>query len=328
MKRPEEVLAELEVDAGLSADRRRRPSPRSSSEPRSTGRRAARSRRRSRRRRSRRRRRRRRSRRRGAARPRAPRRRGPRRPRASSRFRRRRSRGRARAAGRAPSRSGRIASRAERAANEEDAARARADQLVRALEQPRADPDLDSWRSRRPGPRPRSAPARRRAASSPGLTARADRARRATPVRPRPVPDGAAAAARLSTPSSRSCSGRTRGGRLRHQVGSGRRLRKRDDVAQRRRARGDRADAVEPQGDAAVRRRAVPERVEEESEALAPLLGRDPEHAEDALLEVVAVDADRARAELPPVDDDVVRARANAARDRSPGVRCPPRGAR
>src|SRR4029077_13363215 len=79
------------------------------------------------------------------------------------------------------------------------------------------------------------------------------------------------------------------------------------------RARGDRADAVEPQRDSSVRRRAEPQRVQEEAEPGPAFLGRDSEQAEDALLDLRAVDPDRAGAELPPVDDHVVGPRPHAA---------------
>ena len=59
--------------------------------------------------------------------------------------------------------------------------------------------------------------------------------------------------------------------RVGHQVHGGRRLRERDHLADRALARQDRDDAVEAERDAAVRRRAVLERLEEEAEPqLAP----------------------------------------------------------
>ena len=116
-----------------------------------------------------------------------------------------------------------------------------------------------------------------------------------------------------SRPSSRELARQDVGGRFGHQADARGRLRKRDDVAQRGRAGRDGADAVEAEGDAAVRRRAVLERFEEEPEALAPLLRRNAEHAEDAFLEIGAVNPDGTRTELPAVDDDVVGPGAHAS---------------
>src|SRR5207249_2956875 len=67
-------------------------------------------------------------------------------------------------------------------------------------------------------------------------------------------------------------------------------------------------DAIEAERDPAVGRGAIAEGVEQEAEPLARLLGRDPQRVEDALLNLAAVDTDRASAELPAVEHDVVRA--------------------
>src|SRR5262249_53879975 len=99
------------------------------------------------------------------------------------------------------------------------------------------------------------------------------------------------------------------GGGLHHQVEAGGRLRKRDHVADRRGAGREGADPVEAERDASVRGRAVTESVEQEAEAMPSLLGGDAEQAKDALLNVGAVDSDRARPELPAVQDDIVRPR-------------------
>src|SRR5690348_603207 len=66
-----------------------------------------------------------------------------------------------------------------------------------------------------------------------------------------------------------------------HQVHGLRRLRKRDDLANRRLARQDRDDAIEAERDAAVRRCAVLERVDEEAEAELRLLLAHPQQLED-----------------------------------------------
>ena len=78
-----------------------------------------------------------------------------------------------------------------------------------------------------------------------------------------------------------------------------------------------RDDAVEAVGDAAVRRRAVAERLEQEAEARLGLLGADAERLEDGALDVRAVDADRAAAQLDARSRRRRRRSARAARDRS-----------
>src|SRR5699024_5421206 len=88
-----------------------------------------------------------------------------------------------------------------------------------------------------------------------------------------------------------------------------------DDVADRLRPGQQRTDAIPAEGDAAVWRGAVGERLEEEAELLLRLLLRDPHHAEDPFLDVLAVDTDRSPADLVAVADDVV-----GVRQRRPGV--------
>src|SRR5262249_60564114 len=60
----------------------------------------------------------------------------------------------------------------------------------------------------------------------------------------------------------------------------------------------------------AARRGAVAQRVEQEAEPRLGLLGTDPEQLEYALLDVEAIDADRAAANLRAVEHEVVGARA------------------
>ena len=62
-----------------------------------------------------------------------------------------------------------------------------------------------------------------------------------------------------------------------------------------------------------MRRRAVLERVEDRPELLAHALGRLALQREAPLEQVAAMDADRAAAELPAVERDVVLERAGAA---------------
>src|SRR5690606_12991237 len=83
-------------------------------------------------------------------------------------------------------------------------------------------------------------------------------------------------------------------------------LREGDDLADRVGTREQRDRAVPAERDAAVRRRAVLERVEQEAELLLGLLGADAHDLEDALLHVLAVDTDRAATDLVAVADDVV----------------------
>ena len=83
-------------------------------------------------------------------------------------------------------------------------------------------------------------------------------------------------------------------------------LRERDDLADRVGAGQQRDDPVPAERDAAVRRGAVLERVEQEAELLLRLVLAEAHHREDPLLDVVAVDTDRAAADLVAVADDVV----------------------
>jgi len=65
-----------------------------------------------------------------------------------------------------------------------------------------------------------------------------------------------------------------------------------------------------PRGDAAVRRRAVGERVEEEAEALAGLFIREAKGLEQARLDILAMNSDAAGAELVAVRTRFVALRA------------------
>src|SRR6185312_16068791 len=89
-----------------------------------------------------------------------------------------------------------------------------------------------------------------------------------------------------------------RGGRPRERVAARSGLRERDDVADRLAAGEDGHQAVEPERDPAVRRRAVLQRLEQEAEAPIGLLLGHAESLEDLLLDLGLVDTDRAAAEL------------------------------
>ena len=109
-------------------------------------------------------------------------------------------------------------------------------------------------------------------------------------------------------------------------VGAGGGLREGDHVADRVGAGEALDDAVEAVGDAAVRRRAVAQRLEQEAEARLGLLGVDPERGEDRLPgRSASLDTDRAAAQLLAVPDDVVGERPGAARDRRGRTRRPAR---
>ena len=94
--------------------------------------------------------------------------------------------------------------------------------------------------------------------------------------------------------------------RVGEQVLGALRLRERDHVAQRLGPGHQHDEAVEADGDAAVRRRAVLQRVEQEAElgAAPPLV--DLQRPEHLALHVGAVDPHRAAAELDAVQHDVV----------------------
>src|SRR5688572_14593346 len=104
------------------------------------------------------------------------------------------------------------------------------------------------------------------------------------------------------------------GGRSGQRVDAAGRLRERNGVADRRRA-GEQGDQpIDPERDPAVRRGAEGERLEQEPEALAGLLRADPERVEHLSLDLRGVNPDRAAAELPAVEDDVVRTAPPTAR--------------
>ena len=91
-------------------------------------------------------------------------------------------------------------------------------------------------------------------------------------------------------------------------------LREGDDLADVLLAGEDRHQPVDAEREAAVRRGAVLERVEEEAEPLLRLLVADAEQAEDARLQLGLVDPDRPGAELPPVEHQVVGLAAHLQR--------------
>src|SRR5215211_1962556 len=80
----------------------------------------------------------------------------------------------------------------------------------------------------------------------------------------------------------------------------------RDHVADRVGSRQQGADPVPTERDPSMRRRAVVERIQQEAKSFLRLLFRQPHHREDALLDVSAMDTDRAAADLIAIADDVV----------------------
>src|SRR6266540_1341555 len=86
-----------------------------------------------------------------------------------------------------------------------------------------------------------------------------------------------------------------------------RRLRERDHLADVLLPRQERDEALEAERKASVWGRSHPQHLEKEAEALLGLLVRDPHRAEDPFLQLRVVDPDRARSELPPAQDEVVR---------------------
>src|SRR2546421_12168480 len=89
--------------------------------------------------------------------------------------------------------------------------------------------------------------------------------------------------------------------RPRHQIDRLGGLWKRDDFANRLLAGQNRDDPIEPQSDAAVRRRAVFERVDEEAEPELRLLIRHAQQLENETLQPLIVDPEAAAADLAAV---------------------------
>ena len=107
-------------------------------------------------------------------------------------------------------------------------------------------------------------------------------------------------------PSSVELLGRNARRRARQRVGATRHLREGDDLANVRLAREQSDEAIEPEGEATVWRSAHLQCLEQEAELLTSLVLGQTESAKDALLDVLAMDSDRSRTELPAVPDEVV----------------------
>ena len=96
-----------------------------------------------------------------------------------------------------------------------------------------------------------------------------------------PAPDACAGVTTTRTPSSRSWSSSTGAGAPVIGSAAARGLRERDDLADRLAGADQRHDAVDAHRDAAVRRRAVLQRVEQEAEPAVGLLLAQPDDLED-----------------------------------------------
>src|SRR6266511_616247 len=103
-------------------------------------------------------------------------------------------------------------------------------------------------------------------------------------------------------------------GRAGHEVRALLRLRPGDDVAERLGDGEEHHEPVHAERDAAVRRRAELERVEEEAELRLRVLRRDPHRLEDAGLHLGVVEPDGAAADLEAVEHDVVAPAVDTAR--------------
>ena len=115
----------------------------------------------------------------------------------------------------------------------------------------------------------------------PGPGPRAPRSVEASPAGPPLSLLRRALGARAARPTSRSWGSSTGAGAPVSGVGAGGGLREGDHVADRLGAGEPLDDAVEPVGDAAVRRRAVAQRLEQEAEARLGFVGVDPQRGED-----------------------------------------------
>src|SRR6478609_9443173 len=192
---------------------------------------------------------------------------------------------------------------------------------AQSLQPPPRPPDLRAKAMKKPRPRRSPASVRRPSRPSSG----ANRRERFTSLPPQfpliPTNDGGRLAGRSAgrTSAQRQAElaklplvhrrGRP-GERVRARCGLG----KRDNLTDRVRTQQPLHQPVDAVGDPSVRRLPVAQRVEQEPEPLARLLGRDTDHAEDLLLHRRVRDADGPSAHLLPVPDDVVGLGASLSR--------------
>src|SRR4029077_4230421 len=102
-----------------------------------------------------------------------------------------------------------------------------------------------------------------------------------------------------------------RGRRVRHQVLRLCRLREGDHFADGLFASEQSSNTVETQSDAAVRRCPIRQRIEEEAEAISTLLLAEAQHLEHAVLQLLLVDSNAARAKFDAVQHQVVTFRTH-----------------
>src|SRR5690606_8201688 len=95
--------------------------------------------------------------------------------------------------------------------------------------------------------------------------------------------------------------------RVRHQIGRFGGFGKRDDFADRFSFTKDHRQAIHAPSNAAVRRRAVLESLDEETELLPRLVARKPERAKHRVLNFGPMDTNRTTAQLITVADEIVR---------------------
>src|SRR5215831_20662025 len=104
--------------------------------------------------------------------------------------------------------------------------------------------------------------------------------------------------------------------RIHHQIHRARGLRERNHFAQTLRTRKNHHDAVKPKRNPSMRRRAILQRFEEESEALLRLFIGHAQRLENLRLNILTVNTNRPRAQLRAVQHDVVSQRPHRAERR------------
>ena len=104
--------------------------------------------------------------------------------------------------------------------------------------------------------------------------------------------------------------------RIHHQIHCARGLGKWNHFAQAVCAGQNHHDAIQSERNSAVRRRAILQRFQKEPEARARLFLRHPESAEYLALNVLAMNTDRARAQLGAIQHHVISQRTNFAQRR------------
>src|SRR5438105_15192473 len=102
-------------------------------------------------------------------------------------------------------------------------------------------------------------------------------------------------------------------GRVHHQISRLRGLGEWDHLAQALRPGQDHHNAIQTQRDAAMRRRAILQRLQKKAEARARLIFAQAKRAKNLPLHILAMDTDGARAQLSAVQYDIVGPGADRA---------------